>query len=334
MIESSPLLNAVHIGVVILDNSLSIKTWNRWMAIHTGISSDKAINSKLNDLFNLPKKQLLALRRRIKTTLRLKSPTFVVASAEQYLLPIQLPLSNNSNFSNMQQDVTIAPHSETEVLLLIYDQTPLMESRKREAAKSKDLSSLIKNANKTIEKLKEAETLLVQQRDLIFYQANYDQLTGLANRHLFQDRLARHIKESNRNDTSTSLLFLDLDNFKTVNDTLGHDIGDAALIEISSILKNSTREIDTLVRFGGDEFLVLLPQTDEANALYVARKILSALSSKIKIKNQDIFITSSIGVATYPKDANSAEDLIMKADRALYIAKSKGKNQVFSYKES
>ncbi|MBO8086547.1 MAG: GGDEF domain-containing protein [Marichromatium sp.] len=297
------------------------------MSIHTGIESKKALGNTLETLFDMDKERLKTLKRRIKTTLKLGSPTFAIASAEGFLLPITLPLSNHANFEQMQQDVTIAPYDATSVMLLIYDQTPLMESRKREEVKNKELAAMVQNANKTIEKLKTAEALLVKQRDVIFYQANYDQLTGLANRHLFQDRLAHALKEAKRYNTSLALLFLDLDNFKRINDTLGHDVGDEVLIAASGVLKNATRESDTLVRFGGDEFLVLLKEADKAEAKAVAHKILELFKPMIELKSHTLHITSSIGIALFPDHATTPEELIQKADIALYAAKSKGKNQ-------
>jgi len=331
MLKSNYILNAIHIGVIVLNENLEIHTWNRWMAIHTGIPTDNALGKKLESLFDFSPKQLNSIKRRIKTTIKLKNPTFVVANVENYLIPILLPLNNRANFTHMQQDVTIIAHDEKHVMMLIYDQTPLMESRKREKSKSNELLRLISSANHTIEKLKSAEALLVEQRDIIYHQANYDQLTGLANRHLFEDRLTQLIKNSKRNETSFALLFLDLDDFKKINDTNGHDIGDSVLKKVALALKENTRESDTLVRFGGDEFLVLLNNIDENGALHVAKKFLETLKNPIKIKSNTMKIGTSIGIAMFPKNATSANELIKKADKALYLAKSMGKNKISFY---
>jgi diguanylate cyclase (GGDEF)-like protein len=333
MLESNPLIDAVHIGVLVLNEDLVVRTWNRWMAIHTGLSKDSVLGEKIDSLFDFTPKQLDSLKRRIKTAHKLKSPTFTVASVEKYLLPIPLPLSNRANFTHMQQDVTIAAYDANHVMLLIYDQTPLMESRKREENKSNELLRLISSANYTIEKLKAAEALLVKQRDVIYQQANYDQLTGLSNRHLFEDRLAQLIRESKRTGTPFALLFLDLDNFKQINDTFGHDIGDAVLVKAAQLLKDSTRESDILVRFGGDEFLALLNDVNEEGAVKVANKILKAFNSTVNIKSHSFTVGSSIGIALFPKHAASGIELVQKADKALYLAKSKGKNQATLYEK-
>lgn len=334
MLESNPLLEAVHVGVIVLNQDLEVQTWNRWMAVHTGISKNSAIGEKIDSLFQFSTTQLNSLKRRIQTAKKLKSPTFTVASAEKYLLPIPLPLSNRANFTHMQQDATIVSYDENHIMLLIYDQTPLMESRKREESKSNELLRLISSANYTIEKLKAAEALLVKQRDVIYQQANYDQLTGLANRHLFEDRLAQLIKDSKRNGTPFALLFLDLDNFKQINDNYGHDIGDEVLVKASRLLIDATRESDTLVRFGGDEFLILLNDVDQIGALHVAKKVLQGFQMPLKVKSNSFTIGSSIGIALYPKHATSGIELVQKADNALYVAKSKGKNQAIIYNDS
>jgi diguanylate cyclase (GGDEF)-like protein len=333
MLDSSPLLEAIHVGVIVLNEELEIKTWNRWIAIHTGVSKSDALGKKINQVFNLTQTQTSALERRIRTAKKLKSPTFAVASAEKYLLPIPLPLSNHTNFTFMQQDATIVPYDNEHTMLLIYDQTPLMESRKREENKSRELEQLVETANETIKKLKFAEALLVKQRDVIYNQANYDKLTGLANRHLFEEKLAQLIENAKTNDSSFALLFLDLDNFKQINDTHGHDIGDKVLVEASKILKNSTRESDTLVRFGGDEFLILLNNAKKDGALQVSEKILKSFQAPISVKSSNFTLGSSIGIALYPKDASSGVELVQKADKALYKAKFQGRAQAVFYNE-
>jgi len=327
MMRAELLIDAVHIGVVVVDAELKVSTWNRWMGIHTNIPQNKAFGQSLTELFHLDEERIKTLSRRIKTTLKLGSPTFSIASAEGFLLPIPLPLSSRVNFDFMQQDITIAPYDATRVMLLIYDQTPLIESKRREAGKSKELSIMVENATKTINKLKAAEALLVKQRDVIFRQANYDQLTGLPNRHLFQDRLNHAFKESKRSSKPLALLFLDLDNFKRINDVLGHSVGDDVLVKAAGILKEATRESDTLVRFGGDEFLVLLKDSDKDDALHVANKILKLFKPVMDFKKHTLSLSPSIGIAMFPDHANTPEELIQKADIALYTAKSRGKNQ-------
>lgn len=163
--------------------------------------------------------------------------------------------------------------------------------------------------------------------------AEYDELTGLANRNLFQDRLQQAFYASERDSAVISTLFLDLDGFKDVNDTLGHDAGDLLLQEVAQRLLNTLRRNDTVARFGGDEFVVLLGPNENLNTITsVASKIIDAVAKPYTINNNEVFITVSIGIASGKSVNSSPKQLLKQADAALYIAKSEGKNnfQLFS----
>lgn len=153
------------------------------------------------------------------------------------------------------------------------------------------------------------------------YQALHDSLTGLANRTLLLDRLQHGLQHCTRHKTSLSLLIMDLDSFKEVNDTLGHHIGDRLLEEIGIRLTQSLREIDTVARLGGDEFAILLPEDDENEASEVARKIQNLLEDKFIINDMELYARASIGIASYPAHANDIQELIKYADIAMYVAK-------------
>jgi diguanylate cyclase (GGDEF)-like protein len=156
--------------------------------------------------------------------------------------------------------------------------------------------------------------------------ATYDQLTGFANRSLFQDRIDQAVASARRNRQKLGVLFLDLDRFKSVNDTLGHVAGDALLRLAAQRISTCLRKSDTGSRLGGDEFAILLTNlTDDADAVRVAEKILAALHEPLPLKERDHQITASIGIATFPRDASSAEDLVRKADAAMYAAKAGGR---------
>ena len=165
-----------------------------------------------------------------------------------------------------------------------------------------------------------------QQEDHIRRLAFHDPLTGLPNRLLFQDRLVQALAEARRDDHLVALMFLDLDRFKDVNDTLGHHVGDLMLREVSARIQQSVREIDTVARLGGDEFVVILTRIrDSRDPAPVAEKILEAISSRMTLAGTEVFANSSIGIALYPNDASSAEELMKSADAALYHAKDKGR---------
>lgn len=156
--------------------------------------------------------------------------------------------------------------------------------------------------------------------------ANYDILTGLPNRTLFNDRIDHQIRIAQRNNTKMAVMVLDLDHFKNVNDTLGHQIGDKLLIEVAKRLKAAIREEDTISRLGGDEFILFLPDTAADGAAHVAEKLLQEASLPYKVLDHDLVVTPSIGIAMYPDDGDSFDKLYQCADVAMYRAKHGGRN--------
>lgn len=166
---------------------------------------------------------------------------------------------------------------------------------------------------------KDAEALILQQ-------ANYDQLTRFPNRHLFLDRLGQEIKKARREKQSTALLFIDLDRFKEVNDTQGHDVGDLLLIEAAGRIRSCVRDYDTVARLGGDEFTVILTELSDASDIgRIAQNIVDTLTKPYSIKNRESYISASIGIALYPEDARNVSDLLKNADQAMYQAKQNGR---------
>lgn len=163
--------------------------------------------------------------------------------------------------------------------------------------------------------------------------AQHDNLTDLPNRTLLKDRLAQAIATAHRNSTHVAVLFLDLDNFKHINDSLGHTIGDNLLQSVAARLLSSVRSSDTVSRQGGDEFVLLLSEIKHsADAAFAAGKILTALSAPHRLDQHDVSVTASIGVSTYPEQGDDADILMKKADSAMYRAKQTGRNncQVFA----
>jgi diguanylate cyclase (GGDEF)-like protein/PAS domain S-box-containing protein/hemerythrin-like metal-binding protein len=168
-----------------------------------------------------------------------------------------------------------------------------------------------------------------QFEDLIWKQANYDALTGLPNRRMFHDRLAQEIKKAHRAGLMMALLFIDLDRFKEINDTLGHRIGDLLLVEAAQRIGNCLRETDTVARLGGDEFTVILSELDEAsNVERIAENILKKLADPFRLENEVIYLSASMGITLYPNDATEIDELLKDADQAMYAAKSMGRNRL------
>lgn len=166
-----------------------------------------------------------------------------------------------------------------------------------------------------------------KDQEMIHFQAYHDLLTRLPNRELFLDRLNLSISRAARNNSKLAVLFLDMDGFKFINDSLGHVIGDSLLQRVAYRLQETLRDTDTVSRIGGDEFNILIPELqNREEAALVAQKILDAFSQPILLDQHEITIGFSIGISLFPDDANTTEDLIKNADMAMYHIKGRGKN--------
>ena len=159
----------------------------------------------------------------------------------------------------------------------------------------------------------------------LFHQAHYDALTTLPNRHLFQDRLEQAIERAKRNDLNVAILFIDLDRFKNINDSLGHTVGDELLIEVAKLLLKCVRAYNSVARFGGDEFTVIISDVNDQEVKVqterLARRIHELMSEPIVINDRKFNISASIGIAIFPGDADNINDLLKNADTAMYEAK-------------
>lgn len=175
-------------------------------------------------------------------------------------------------------------------------------------------------------------TELKKAQALIQYQAHFDNLTNLPNRFLSLDRLSQLLFEAKRSEKLVAVLFLDLDDFKKINDTLGHDMGDKLLIETANRLGRLVRDRDTVGRLGGDEFLVLLGNlTNPTDAQTVAENIIDELRKVFRIEGRELIITASIGIAVYPTDGENARTLLKNSDSAMYHAKDMGRNSYYFF---
>jgi diguanylate cyclase (GGDEF)-like protein/PAS domain S-box-containing protein len=166
-----------------------------------------------------------------------------------------------------------------------------------------------------------------QTEEVIWRQANYDALTGLANRKLLQDRLEQEIKKANRAAQSVALIYLDLDQFKDVNDSLAHHVGDNLLQEAARRLTENMREFDTVARLGGDEFTIIMGGLEEFSGVErVATEILEQMSRPFQLDHETAYVSANIGVTFYPQDGRQVDELIKNADQAMYAAKNNGRN--------
>ncbi len=181
------------------------------------------------------------------------------------------------------------------------------------------LSLVLDNARE-IEEIRSA-------RQSLDYLAHFDTLTGLPNRELATDRIHQSLAQAHRHGGKIALLFIDLDNFKNVNDAYGHNVGDALLKAVAGRLSDCVRDGDTTARLSGDEFLVMLPDIeDEQDAAFVAQKVLDVLTKSFILDGKEIFVGASIGISIFPTDAQDFHELLRTADTAMYYAKNRGRN--------
>lgn len=172
-----------------------------------------------------------------------------------------------------------------------------------------------------------------QVQELIWHQANFDPLTDLPNRRMFEDRLRVELLKAQRSQDKLAVLFLDLDRFKAVNDTLGHEVGDQLLAQAAQRLKTCVRASDTVARLGGDEFTAILPTLDtEARVDAVAQHIIDALSAPFDLGEHRVSVGASVGIAIYPVDSQDLSGLLTCADQAMYAAKHAGRGRYQYFK--
>ncbi len=300
MSQETLILDTIENGILLTGNDLVVKFWNKWLVINTGIEKEAAQGCCLDDLF--PDTSFKLLKRKIKIALKLKSSTFTNSTVEKFIIPINLKKVTQSHFQYMRQDVVITPMSNGDVSIVIYDMTPLLEARK----------------------------IISDQLETVQVQATTDQLTGCYNRKMFHDLLVAETARALRHGSHFSVIIFDIDDFKSVNDTYGHLVGDEVLIQLSSIASGNIRKNDVFARWGGEEFTILLPETDVHGAAVVSEKVRKAIASHDC--GEPGKKTCSFGVAefTMEKDVNS---IIYYADKALYEAKETGKNQVVIYSD-
>ena len=237
----------------------------------------------------------------------------------------ELDLPDSSGNATLAQLVAADPHLPIVVLADSDDDRFALELLKHGAQDylikgRSDAALVLKTLRYAIER-KESDQHLT-------FLSHYDRLTGLANRELFRDRLHQAMTRADRSKQLIALMFIDLDRFKAVNDTLGHLAGDELLIEVAERLKGAVRRSDTISRLGGDEFTVILEGLSAtADAEAVCRKILKALARPVLIQNHEIYVTGSIGVTFFPLDDTDLNGLLRNADAAMYRAKEEGRNK-------
>jgi len=195
-----------------------------------------------------------------------------------------------------------------------------------------ELGQLTAGFNEMLEQIELRDSELILHRDRLEHMAHHDSLTGLPNRLLFNDRLKQAIQRAERSKRPIALIFIDLDRFKIINDTLGHDVGDLVLVEAASRLEAALRRSDTVARLGGDEFVVILEEFESQQSVaQISRKIIDELSQECQIMDHSLYVTASLGISFYPDNGTDLTSLKRCADIAMFRAKESGRDNFQFY---
>lgn len=298
---TSNLVDTLPIGIMIVGGDMRVREWNFWLEQKTGIAAEQARGRALVELFASFHSQRLFSA--IEMCLRYKAPQVISQTLNNYVIPIPVAFKTH-DLTQMQQQVNVSPlmaDGETLAVISIRDVT-------ESVAKSSVLAKLAKKLD---------------------IQSNQDQLTGAYNRHFLWPWLSQQLKQCVRHGQMLSCLMLDVDYFKRINDTYGHDVGDAVLNGFAETVRLQLRDSDILVRYGGEEFVALLTHADASIALQIAERILDKVRQTAIGGLDPGAVRCSIGVAGWtPEFPCSAEELIKEADRCLYQAKRDGRDQV------
>lgn len=298
------MIQNIDVGLVVLDLDMNIKVWNGFMENHSGLLTKHVVDQKLTDLFEeIPETWI---QQKINSACLLKNKAFTTWEQRPFLFKFKSyrPITSNAEF--MYQNVTFLPLTDivgkvTQISLIIYDVTDV-------ALNKQDFI----DANKKLEVLSQT-----------------DGLTNLYNHEYWRNCCKQEYKRHIRTQQPTTLLMLDIDNFKNINDTYGHPFGDEVIIGVADSLRINMRETDIAGRYGGEEFSLILVDTDIKNGQLVAERIRKAIENlEFKFKNESVKITISLGVAEITSNTPDYKTWIKTADLGLYIAKHAGRNQI------
>ena len=297
------IVQSIDVGVVVMDREYRIEVWNSFMENHSGMSSDKASRQTLFELF--PEIEPNWFKKKVETAVMLGTRAFTIWEQRPNLVHFKSYQPITGLADEMYQNVTILPlRSATgktdHVCLIIYDVTGVAINKRQLEAANQQLQEL----------------------------ALRDGLTGLLNRRYWEQCLEREFARHMRYESPASLVIFDIDHFKRFNDTYGHQLGDEVIREVSRLTKLFARETDFAGRYGGEEFVVLLPDTELNGAAQFAERLRSAIE-RLQIEHGDelLKVTISLGVAEIRDSMINHTILIEEADKALYQSKEGGRNR-------
>lgn len=299
------MLESVEVGLVVLDLEFRVQAWNGFMENHSGITASQIRDQVLFEAF--PDIPIAWLSRKVDAVAMLNTRAFTSWEQRPYLFQFRntRPITGTEEY--MFQNLTISPLTNTngevnKVCLLIYDVTEFASSKRA-----------LERANEQLAKL-----------------SMTDRLTGLLNRGTWENLVDAEYERYRRYGQATSLVMFDIDNFKPVNDTYGHLAGDEVIRDTAQITRNSIRQSDSAGRYGGEEFGIILPETDAENARIICERIRDAIEKSIVTTSagDEIRYTVSMGIAQLTGQPENHMQWMQKADEALYAAKENGRNQV------
>ncbi len=303
-------LQSVDAGLIILDRDYRIKLWNSFMSNHSGLPPHEVRERSLFELFpDIPQNWL---RRKIQSVLLLNSRTFSTWEQRPYLLRFDSYRPFTGEAEYMYQDFSIIPLSSVDgsiehVCIILYDVTDIAER----------------------------ELTLRQLNQHLQHLSEVDGLTSLCNRRFWEEQMRKEFLRCGRSGHQSSLVMLDIDHFKKVNDNYGHQAGDEVIRTLARILREEGRETDTPGRYGGEEFGVILPDTAEAPALNFTERVRRRIEqTPVVWEGQTIHFTISLGVAQIAPHQGHPEQWLIEADQALYHAKSHGRNRSSRFTET
>ncbi|WP_102398773.1 diguanylate cyclase domain-containing protein [Haloimpatiens massiliensis] len=301
-------LNDINEAIILLDENFNIALWNSYMEHVTGITKEAALYHNIYDF--LPNLDKNYFRKSLKQVLNDGYKMFFSAAMHKEIII-------NGHYLNLKISRLQTDYSK----LLLLEFTNVTN----QFIRINQLKNYINQLSSLNKKLKYKE---VQIKKLAYY----DKLTNVPNRTLFYKIVEKFLINADRTKSLLALMFVDVDNFKFINDTYGHKSGDNILISVANSLNNCTRKGDIVARFGGDEFLILLPNIKNPNDYKViVSRILNERNKPIYCNGEKIKVSLSIGVSLYPFDGKSLDELISNADKSMYIVKNNGGNNFTLY---
>ena len=298
------IVQSIDVGVVVFDREYRVEVWNTFMENRSGRMPSEAHHRSFFELF--PEVDELWFRNKVENVATLGTPSFTIWEQRPYLVRFKnyQPITGLEDF--MYQNTTLLPlkgiSGDIEhICLIVYDVTDVAINRKR-----------LQKANTELQWL-----------------SNTDRLTGLYNRGYWEERLRQEHVRHRRYDSQAALVMFDIDHFKRINDTYGHQAGDSVIRKVAEVVKESLREVDVAGRYGGEEFAVLLPDTDRQGGQIFAERLRAAIEAlTVRYQEHEIRFTVSLGVADLGEPTESHAQLIEWADEALYHSKASGRNRV------